>query len=153
MEIKQSLVNEICPTTTQLWVRKGALLVDVREKHEVKQLAYDVPNIVNIPLTEFEKRFKELPMDKELVLVCQAGARSLRAAGFLINNGYDRIKVVNMQHGIIRWVQKGFSTQGDTSAVLGTNADDGCCNSTTTKNTTERHSLRGSSEGDGHACF
>jgi rhodanese-related sulfurtransferase len=49
----QTLVTEICPTTTQEWVKKGALLVDVREKDEVEQLVYDVPTIINIPLNEF----------------------------------------------------------------------------------------------------
>lgn len=28
----QTLVNEICPTTAQQWVKNGAILVDVREK-------------------------------------------------------------------------------------------------------------------------
>ena len=130
MEAKKTLVNEICPTTTQAWVKKGALLVDVREKDEVEQLAYDVPNIVNIPLSEFEIRYTELPVDKNLVMVCRGGGRSLRAAGFLLNNGYDPGRVVNMQHGIIRWAQKGFPTKGDTSTVPGTNTNsDGsaCC--------------------------
>lgn len=83
----QTLVKEICPTTTQEWVKKGALLVDVRESDEVNELAYDVPNIINIPLSEFEERFAEIPKDKEVVVVCKAGVRSLRAAGFLINHG------------------------------------------------------------------
>ncbi|WP_281239993.1 rhodanese-like domain-containing protein [Flavobacterium praedii] len=112
----QTLVKEICPTKTQLWINNGALLVDVREKEEVAQLAYNVPNIVNIPLTEFEERFAEIPRDREVVVVCKSGVRSLRAAAFLINNGYDQ--VVNMKHGIIRWVQKGFPTIGDASSVL-----------------------------------
>jgi rhodanese-related sulfurtransferase len=133
METQQTLVTEICPTTTQAWVKKGALLVDVREKDEVAELAYDVPNIVNIPLSEFESRYKELPLDKDLVTVCRGGGRSLRAAGFLINHGYDPTKVVNMQHGIIRWAQKGFPTKGDTSAVLDTATSSGCCGTTNTK--------------------
>jgi rhodanese-related sulfurtransferase len=128
----QSFVSEICPTTTQAWIKNGALLVDVREKDEVERLAYDVPEIVNIPLSEFENRFKELPLNKELVMVCHAGVRSLRAAGFLINNGYDPVKVVNMQHGITRWVQKGFPTKGNTSSITDTNTNTGCCNSSTT---------------------
>jgi hypothetical protein len=53
MKTKQTMVNEICHTTTQGWIKKGSLLVDVRERDEVEQLAYDVPNIVNIPLSEF----------------------------------------------------------------------------------------------------
>lgn len=120
----QTLVKEICPTTTLDWVKNGALLVDVREVDEVAQLAYDVPNIINIPLTVFEENFTKIPKDKDVVLVCKSGARSLRAAGFLVNHGYD--KVVNMKHGMIRWVQKGFPTIGDTSSVTG-NDGSSCC--------------------------
>ena len=120
----QTLVKEICPTTTQDWVKNGALLVDVREVDEVAQLAYDVPNIINIPLTVFEENFTKIPKDKDVVLVCKSGARSLRAAGFLVNHGYD--KVVNMKHGMIRWIQKGFPTKGDTSSVTG-NDGSSCC--------------------------
>ena len=120
----QTLVKEICPTTTQDWVKNGALLVDVREVDEVAQLAYDVPNIINIPLTVFEENFTKIPKDRDVVLVCKSGARSLRAAGFLVNHGYD--KVVNMKHGMIRWVQKGFPTIGDTSSVMG-NGGSSCC--------------------------
>lgn len=118
----QTLVKEICPTTTQTWVKNGALLVDVREKDEVSELAYDVPNIINIPLSEFEERFTEIPKDKDVVMVCKRGGRSLRAAGFLVNHGYTN--VVNMQHGIASWVQKGFPTKGNTSIVTG---GDSCC--------------------------
>ena len=78
---KQTLVKEICPTTTQEWVKNGALLVDVREKHEVDELAYDVPNIINIPLSVFEDHFTEIPKDKKVIMVCRSGGRSLRAAG------------------------------------------------------------------------
>jgi rhodanese-related sulfurtransferase len=120
----QTLVKEICPTTTQDWVKNGALLVDVREVDEVAQLAYDVPNIINIPLTVFEENFTKIPKDRDVVLVCKSGTRSLRAAGFLVNHGYD--KVVNMKHGMIRWVQKGFPTKGDISSVTG-NDGSSCC--------------------------
>jgi rhodanese-related sulfurtransferase len=105
------------------------LLVDVREKEEVAELAYDVPNCINIPLSEFEERYTEIPTDRDVVMVCKGGGRSLRAAGFLVNHGYTN--VVNMQHGITRWVQKGFPTKGDTAVVLGNDGDccskPGCC--------------------------
>lgn len=127
----QTLVKEICPTTTQEWVKNGALLVDVREKDEVAELAYDVPNIINIPLSVFEEHFTEIPKDKVVVMVCKSGGRSLRAAGFLVNHGYD--KVVNMKHGIIRWVQKGFPTKGDTASILENSIGSGCCGSTPKK--------------------
>ena len=122
----QTLVKEICPTTTQVWVKEGAILVDVRENDEVAQLAFDVPNLLHIPLTEFEERFQQIPRDKKVVMVCKSGGRSLRAAGFLVNHGYEN--VVNMKHGIIRWVQKGFPTKGDKNSVLGSD-NIGCTSS------------------------
>ncbi|MGC8751325.1 rhodanese-like domain-containing protein [Hydrotalea sp.] len=123
----QNLVKEICPTTTQKWVKEGALLVDVREKEEVDLLAFNVPNIVNIPLSEFEDRFQELPKNQKMVMVCKSGGRSLRAAGFLINHEYNPNLVVNMQHGIVRWVQKGFPVKGNTASIMNNEQASGCC--------------------------
>ena len=121
------MVTEICPTKTQVLVKNGALLVDVRENDEVAQLAYDVPNILHIPLTQFEERFTEIPKDRDVVMVCKSGGRSLRAAGFLVYHGYNN--VVNMKHGMIRWAQKGFPTKGDTSSVLENASTSSCCDS------------------------
>lgn len=133
----QTLVNEICPTSTQQWVKNGALLVDVREEEEVEELAFDVPNIINIPLSEFEDRYQEVPTDKEVVVVCRGGVRSLRAAGFLINNGYDPKKVVNMEHGILRWVKRGFPTIGDITSASDEESGDSCCRTPKPKQTIE----------------
>lgn len=111
----QTLVKEICPTSTQAWIQKGALLVDVREKDEVDMLSFDVPNIINIPLSEFDERYTEIPIKSRIVVVSSNPNKSLLAAGFLINHGYKI--VVNMKFGLARWVQKGFPTIGDTSQV------------------------------------
>ena len=121
----QVMVTEICPTKTQALIKNGALLVDVRENDEVAQLAYDVPNILHIPLTQFEERFTEIPKDRDVVMVCKSGGRSLRAAGFLVHHGYNN--VVNMKHGMIRWAQKGFPTKGDISSVLENATASSCC--------------------------
>lgn len=147
----QTTVNEICPTTTQSWIKRGALLVDVRERDEVEQLAYDVPQIVSIPLSEFEIRYKELPYDKEMVIVCRSGGRSLRAAAYLIKNGYDKLKVVNMKHGIIRWVQRGFPTIGDVSAVANSGVGSSCCESPT-KTKSENNSCCQNTANTGSGC-
>lgn len=126
--ITQSLVKEICPTTTQFYLAQGALLVDVRENDEVTALSYDVPNLLHIPLSEFETRYLEVPKNQQVVVACKGGGRSLRAAGFLLNHGYT--EVVNMQYGMDRWLQKGFPTKG--KAYTAANNSDccstaGCC--------------------------
>ena len=81
--------REVCPTTTRRLLAEGALLVDVRERSEIERLAFDVPEIVVMPLSEFEQRFAELPRDRQLVMVCQTGARSLKATYFLMYQGYE----------------------------------------------------------------
>lgn len=119
----QTLVKEICPTTTQQWVKEGALLVDVRVKEDVAQSKCDVPNYLNIPLSEFEDRFQEIPREGKVVMICQDGTKSLRAAGFLVNHAYEN--VVNMQHGLRRWLEKGFPMMGDTPLSVSS-----CCTQT-----------------------
>ncbi len=79
--------NEVCPSTTRRMIAAGALLVDVREAGEVRTLAFDVADIVNIPLSEFEQRWGEVPMDREIVVVCEDGERSLKATYHLQYRG------------------------------------------------------------------
>lgn len=150
METIQSLIKEICPTTTQRWVKEGALLVDVREAYELAVLAFNVPNIINIPLSDFEDRFTELPLNKEMVIVCRGGGKSLLATSFLINHGYDPNKVVNMKHGMVRWAQKGFPTIGNTASVLDDEQTASCCDSSNNHST--KSTCCNSSKKEGSSC-
>jgi rhodanese-related sulfurtransferase len=102
--------REVCPTTTRRLLAEGALLVDVRERSEIDRLAFDVPETIVMPLSEFEQRFAELPRDRQLVMACQTGARSLKATYFLMYRGYEQ--VANMEGGIFKWASKGFPITG-----------------------------------------
>lgn len=103
--------KQVCPTTTRRLVGEGALLLDVRERAEVARTAFDVPAIVNIPITELEQRWSELPRDREIVLVCETGARSLKATYYLQYHGFQRVS--NMQDGLLKWMRKGFPVIGE----------------------------------------
>ncbi len=129
--------HEVCPTTTRRMIAAGALLVDVREVHEVQALAFEVPAILNIPLSELEQRWSEVPSDLELVVVSEVGERSLKATYLLQFHGYTR--VINMAGGLTKWLSKGFPVKGqrgvDTptasscccSQAIHANAKSGCC--------------------------
>ena len=147
---KQVTVTEICPTKTQALIKNGALLVDVREKDEVAQLAYDVPNIINIPLSVFEEHYTEIPKDKPVVMVCKAGGRSLRAAGFMVYHGYGN--VINMKHGMIRWAQKGFPTIGDTASVLENAEASSCCDSHSHSSDSKKSCCNDKPKSEGSCC-
>jgi len=113
--------KEICPTTTMGKVQEGALIVDVRNKTEVVEVSFDVPNYINIPLNELENRLNEIPKGKEIVMVCKSGERSLKTTYFLMNAGYTN--VYNMRDGLIKWASKEFPTKGNVADLL---AEDNC---------------------------
>ena len=120
--------KEVCPTSTQGLIRDGALLVDVREPSEVEVVAFDVPNIVNIPMSQLEQRWSELPRDRQLVMVCQTGERSLKATYFLQFHGYEN--VANMSNGLEKWARRGFPIKGNPAAIVTSgNAPTSCCGS------------------------
>ena len=116
--------KEVCPTTTQSLLKQGYTLVDVRERDESARLAFDVANLIIMPLSELEQRYAELPTDRPLILACQNGSRSLRATYYLMNKGYTN--VTNMKFGMARWVARGFPILGD-PGELPTTTSSGCC--------------------------
>ncbi len=117
--------KEVCPTSTRRLITAGALLVDVREPEELRNCAFDVPAIVNIPLSEFEQRWSEVPKDREVVLVCHVGERSLKASYFLQYHGYTNVS--NMGGGIAKWVRKGFPITGQLAMDADTATASCCC--------------------------
>ncbi|MBK7058873.1 MAG: rhodanese-like domain-containing protein [Leptospiraceae bacterium] len=123
--------KEVCPTTTQGLIKQGALLVDVRELNEINEVSFDVPRILLIPLSELEDRWQEIPKEGDVIFVCAAGVKSLKATYYLMNRGYTN--VMNMEHGMDRWIKKGFPTKGNVSAVSSQNADSCCSTSSTEK--------------------
>jgi len=60
---------DICTTNAREQSRTGALFVDVREPDDVDALAFDAPEVVNLPLSQIAQRWQELPKDRELVTV------------------------------------------------------------------------------------
>ena len=127
--VKKDLAEarEVCPTTAQRLLKDGALLVDVREPAEVAQVGYAGCDVVNIPLSQFEDRWHEVPRDRDVILACAVGERSLKATYFLMYQGYDR--VANMKPGIARWVARGFPVTGSAAAAAGSAAASSCCGS------------------------
>lgn len=77
----------------------GPILVDVREREEY--LAGHAASAVNIPLSELRDRETEVPRDRDVLLICHVGQRSLFAARYLRAQGIER--VVNVDGGTDAW--------------------------------------------------
>lgn len=69
--------------------KAGAFLVDVRTPAEVAEGM--APGAANIPLQEITQRLAEFPKDKDVVVYCRSGKRSMAASQFLIDNGYEHV--------------------------------------------------------------
>jgi hydroxyacylglutathione hydrolase len=89
-----------------------AVVVDVREPAEYAH--GHVPGAINIPQSDLALRLDELPRDQPVYTICRSGMRSLRAAQFLKQVGYDR--VTNVRGGTEAWEKAGKPLDfGDTS--------------------------------------
>jgi glyoxylase-like metal-dependent hydrolase (beta-lactamase superfamily II)/rhodanese-related sulfurtransferase len=75
------------------------MVVDVREPEEYEQ--GHVPGAINLPQADLASRLDELPRHRLLALICRSGARSLRAAQFLRQVGFEH--VTNVQGGTEAW--------------------------------------------------
>ncbi len=98
--------DELNPQDGHAKVRSGALLVDVREAEEFSEV--HASGAALFPLSELAERANELPLDRELVLICRSGARSARAAAYLSSIGYT---TYNLRGGTLAWIQAGLPTE------------------------------------------
>jgi rhodanese-related sulfurtransferase len=128
--VKKELTEarEVCPTTSQRLLKEGALLVDVREPDEVAQVGFAGCDVMTIPLSQFEDRWQEVPRDRDVILACAVGVRSLKATYFLMYQGYTQ--VANMQYGMTRWAAKGFPVTGSVTAGASSEVASSCCGGT-----------------------
>ena len=93
-------VPEISPTEFVARRDRGdsLTLLDVREDWELGVAS--VPNIIHIPMGQIADRLQELDRNKEVVVLCRSGRRSLEVAKFLQQNGFT---AVNLAGGILAW--------------------------------------------------
>ena len=106
-----SKVKDVSPNNAYAMTKKGALLVDVREPHEVGRKSFDIPDIMEVPLSRFEQLMQKIPVKRKVILACRRGNRSLSAARMLTNHGHPR--VFNLEHGIIRWEREGLPIKSE----------------------------------------
>jgi adenylyltransferase/sulfurtransferase len=80
----------------------GIAVVDVREPDEFEIAKVEGTTLV--PLSQIEQRFTELDANQTIYLHCKAGVRSLKALGFLREQGFKYLKSV--KGGISAWSEE-----------------------------------------------
>jgi molybdopterin/thiamine biosynthesis adenylyltransferase/rhodanese-related sulfurtransferase len=87
------------------------VLLDVRENDEVRTGYIDGAVAIPRGFLEFQVAGKIPQTDKEVVVYCAGGARSLLAAQVLRSMGYENVS--SMAGGMTRWKDAGFPVQRD----------------------------------------
>ena len=95
VKVKQTIVNINIRHIMQKAVDENAIIIDVRSQEEFR--SGHIPMAVNVPLTEIQKGKINFPRGRTLILYCDSGASSLKAARILAEYGY---RVMNAVGGI-----------------------------------------------------
>ena len=95
------VIPEILPQDLKARLDKGdaVVLLDVREPEEVEIV--QLLGSVHIPMGDIPGRLHELDPDKEIIVYCHHGVRSMRVAMFLAQHDFGQVK--NLAGGIDTW--------------------------------------------------
>ena len=95
------MIPEITVTelSEKLKYEDSFILLDVREPEEVAIV--HLPGSVHIPMGDIPGRLHELDPDKEIIVYCHHGIRSMRVAMFLAQRDFTQVK--NLAGGIDAW--------------------------------------------------
>ncbi len=99
---KQDELIEITGTELKrLCMDHHAVAIDVREIGEVPVL--DSRTYIQRPMSEFDTLLREDIQEKDVILICQHGIRSLAAAAALKEKYGAEKNIYSLKGGIVRW--------------------------------------------------
>jgi sulfur-carrier protein adenylyltransferase/sulfurtransferase len=100
----RSGIKEVEPTDLKMSLDsgEGPLLLDVREPYEYGFCHLEGSKLV--PLGELPGRLKEFDRERDIVVYCHTGVRSAKAAEFLSDSGFRRVR--NLRGGIKAWSEE-----------------------------------------------
>jgi rhodanese-related sulfurtransferase len=99
---------EITPAEAYAKIQQGAFFLDVRSQAEWDQ--FHIAGSTLIPLDQLQNRLSELPKDKDIVVVCLSGHRSLSGTAILQQAGFPRVSCLS--GGLQAWTAAGYPVQG-----------------------------------------
>jgi adenylyltransferase/sulfurtransferase len=82
--------------------QEPVFILDVRNPEEYQICR--IPGSTLIPLPQLPQRLSELQSDREIVVHCKSGMRSLKAQQFLRERGFQKVK--NLKGGILAWADR-----------------------------------------------
>lgn len=111
----ENKLQEVDAPTLKHWMEEdGALLIDVREKNEFA--AEHIPGAKLMSLSHFHPEKISNEAHRKIVLQCQSGNRSAKAADKMFAAGFR--EVVHLKGGLPIWKAAGYSTEVNKKAPI-----------------------------------
>lgn len=79
-------------------------IIDVRRRDEFKK--GHLRKAKNIPINGFKDRLNKIPRNRDVLVYCDTGGRSIRAVRYLEVSGHERI--FHMNQGMRGWKKAGY---------------------------------------------
>ncbi len=100
------MIDQVRPSDLDAWLAAqggNGVVLDVREVPELRVASLQPRGfeLLTIPMNEVPARLAELDPDRPVACLCHHGARSMRVAQFLAQNGFAQ--VANVAGGIDAW--------------------------------------------------
>jgi len=111
-------VQHITPQNAFSELQNGAaILIDVREESEYKLESIPLNDVFYYPMSGIVEQLQNIPTDKPIIVICNAGIRSSKVVNLLNRNGFK--ESANLDGGIIMWKTQGLPVENDNSSGCG----------------------------------
>lgn len=80
------------------------VLLDTSLEADAEKFRIDSPKRIYIPFEELHDRYREIPRDKQIAVLCLKGTRAPTAVRFLTAKGFSN--VVSVEGGIEQWIKE-----------------------------------------------
>ncbi|MEI6748896.1 MAG: rhodanese-like domain-containing protein, partial [Bacteroidota bacterium] len=94
-----------------------AIMVDVREEPEFKLESIPLNDVFYYPMSRIVEHMENIPSDKPIIVICNAGVRSSKVVNLLNRSGF--VNSANLDGGIIMWKALGLPIESDISSPCG----------------------------------
>lgn len=111
MGIWQGGLLHLSPAEAMDCCQRGALLIDVRELYMGRYKRVDVPEWIHMPCSTLNAAYRQLPIDRPLIITDTAGIRSKEACGILKGLGFQQL--CNLAGGMVEWERQGWPMKLD----------------------------------------
>jgi len=101
MQVKKISTDEL---QQRLQAHDNFILLDTSLESDSEKFHISSPKRTYIPFEELHERYRELPRDKEIAVLCLKGTRAPTGVRFLASKGFNR--VVSVEGGVEKWIRE-----------------------------------------------